>query len=90
MEAWPPTAHRLARPFRNKGENLQDLQQVAALGLLKAVERYEPARGACPSFAVPAITGEPRRHFRDHSWDVHVRAGCGSCATRFASPIRTC
>ncbi|MEW2387359.1 SigB/SigF/SigG family RNA polymerase sigma factor [Streptomyces venezuelae] len=72
VTAWLPMAHRIARRFRNKGENAQDLQQVAALGLLKAVERYNPTRGAFPSFAVPTITGELRRHFRDHSWDVHV------------------
>lgn len=72
VEAWLPMAHRLARRFRNKGENLDDLRQVAALGLLKAVERYDPDRGAFQSYAVPTITGELRRHFRDHSWDVHV------------------
>ncbi|MFC7307248.1 SigB/SigF/SigG family RNA polymerase sigma factor [Streptomyces monticola] len=72
VEAWLPMAHRLAGKFRNKGENLEDLRQVAAEGLLKAVTRYEPGRGAFESYAVPTITGELRRYFRDHSWDVHV------------------
>ncbi|MFE6891345.1 SigB/SigF/SigG family RNA polymerase sigma factor [Streptomyces sp. NPDC057694] len=72
VEAWLPMAHRLATRFRNKGENLEDLKQIAAVGLVKAVERYEPGRGAFESYAVPTITGELRRHFRDHTWDVHV------------------
>ncbi|MFF3645582.1 SigB/SigF/SigG family RNA polymerase sigma factor [Streptomyces sp. NPDC002564] len=70
--AWLPMAHRLARKFRDKGESLDDLRQVAALGLIKAVDRYDPARGVFAPYAVPTITGELRRHFRDHSWDVHV------------------
>ncbi|MET9494125.1 SigB/SigF/SigG family RNA polymerase sigma factor [Streptomyces sp. NPDC006552] len=72
VEAWLPMANRLARRFRNKGENIQDLEQVAAIGLVKAVERYEPGRGAFEPYAVPTITGELRRHFRDHTWDVRV------------------
>ncbi|MFI0241089.1 SigB/SigF/SigG family RNA polymerase sigma factor [Streptomyces sp. NPDC016845] len=72
VEAWLPMANRLARRFRNKGENIQDLQQVAAMGLVKAVERYDPGRGAFEAYAVPTITGELRRHFRDHTWDVRV------------------
>ncbi|WAL93152.1 SigB/SigF/SigG family RNA polymerase sigma factor [Streptomyces sp. Je 1-369] len=72
VEAWLPLARRLAGRFRHKGESMDDLKQVAALGLLKAVERYDPDRGAFPSYAVPMVTGELHRHFRDHSWDVHV------------------
>ncbi|MFI7005496.1 SigB/SigF/SigG family RNA polymerase sigma factor [Streptomyces sp. NPDC050145] len=72
VQAWLPMAHRIARRFRDKGESLEDLQQIAALGLLKAVNRYDPQVGAFESYAVPTITGELRRHFRDHMWDVHV------------------
>ncbi|WP_367047612.1 SigB/SigF/SigG family RNA polymerase sigma factor [Streptomyces sp. Je 1-332] len=72
VTAWLPMAHRLASRFRNKGENLEDLRQVAAMGLIKAVNRYEPERGAFESYAVPTITGELRRHFRDRMWDVRV------------------
>ncbi|NEB73670.1 SigB/SigF/SigG family RNA polymerase sigma factor [Streptomyces sp. SID14478] len=72
VEAWLPMAHRLALKYRNKGESTDDLKQVAALGLVKAVERYEPGRGAFESYAVPTVTGELRRHFRDHTWDVRV------------------
>jgi RNA polymerase sigma-70 factor (sigma-B/F/G subfamily) len=73
VRAWIPMSKRLARRFRNRGETLEDLEQVAALGLVKAVARYDPARGtAFESFAVPTIVGEVKRHFRDHMWDLHV------------------
>ena len=62
-----------AKRFANKGEPLDDLIQVALLGVLKAVERYDPDYGATfATFAVPTITGELRRHFRDTTWAVHV------------------
>jgi RNA polymerase sigma-B factor len=71
--AWLPMASRLARKYRNRGEEPEDLEQVAALGLTKAVERYDPARGyAFESYAVPVILGEIKRHFRDCTWDIHV------------------
>jgi len=70
---WLPMAHRLAGRYRNRGESLDDLRQVAALGLVKAVSRYDPARGtAFESYAVPTIDGEIKRHFRDCMWSVHV------------------
>ncbi|MFI8230604.1 RNA polymerase sigma factor SigF [Streptomyces sp. NPDC085900] len=73
VEAWLPMAERLAGRFRNRGENYEDLRQVAALGLVKAVDRYDPERGnAFESYAVPTITGEIKRHFRDHMWTLHV------------------
>ncbi|MEU0041422.1 MULTISPECIES: RNA polymerase sigma factor SigF [unclassified Streptomyces] len=73
VEAWLPMADRLAGRFRNRGENLEDLRQVAALGLVKAVDRYDPELGnAFESYAVPTVTGEIKRHFRDHMWTVHV------------------
>ncbi len=71
--AWLPMAERLAGRFRNRGESLEDLQQVAALGLVKAVDRYDPSRGnAFESYAVPTVVGEVKRHFRDHMWSLHV------------------
>ncbi|MYT74316.1 MULTISPECIES: RNA polymerase sigma factor SigF [unclassified Streptomyces] len=73
VEAWLPMADRLAGRFRNRGESLDDLRQVAALGLVKAVDRYDPERGnAFESYAVPTVTGEIKRHFRDHMWTLHV------------------
>ncbi|MGP3969917.1 SigB/SigF/SigG family RNA polymerase sigma factor [Streptomyces sp. 6N223] len=71
--AWMPMAGRLARQFRNRGESLEDLEQVARLGLVKAVKRYDPTKStAFESYAVPTIVGEVKRHFRDHLWGVHV------------------
>ncbi|MFH8350339.1 SigB/SigF/SigG family RNA polymerase sigma factor [Streptomyces sp. NPDC018045] len=71
--AWLPMAHRLAHRLRERGEHLDDLKQVAALGLVKAVDRFDPDRAdAFEQFAVPTITGELKRHFRDHTWHVHV------------------
>ncbi|KJK38816.1 RNA polymerase sigma factor [Streptomyces variegatus] len=73
VEAWLPMADRLAGRFRSRGESFEDLRQVAALGLVKAVDRYDPERGhAFESYAVPTITGEIKRHFRDHMWTLHV------------------
>lgn len=71
--AWAPLAMRLARRFRHRGESIEDLEQVAQLGLIKAVTRFDPSLGhAFPSFAVPTILGEVKRHFRDHLWGAHV------------------
>src|SRR6478735_11769988 len=66
-------AQACARRFANRGEPLDDLEQVAMLGLVKAVERFDPKFGVpFAGFAVPTITGELRRHFRDATWAVKV------------------
>jgi RNA polymerase sigma-B factor len=68
-----PVARHIARRYRDKGKPLDDLEQVATLGLINAVDRFDPGRGAdFLSFAVPTITGEVRRFFRDTGWSVHV------------------
>jgi RNA polymerase sigma-B factor len=73
IRSWLPMAERIAVRFKGRGESLEDLYQVAALGLVKAVEHYDPARGhAFEAYAVPTITGEIKRHFRDHMWTLHV------------------
>ena len=73
VTAWLPMAERIADRFRGRGEALEDLYQVAALGLVKAVDHYDPARGnAFEAYAVPTVTGEIKRHFRDHMWTLHV------------------
>ena len=68
-----PLARQLARRYQRGGEPLDDLIQVASLGLLKAIDRFEPDREtAFSSFAVPTILGELKRHFRDRGWSVRV------------------
>ncbi len=71
-----PLARQLARRYQHGGEPLDDLVQVASLGLLKAIDRFEPSREtAFSSFAVPTILGELKRFFRDSGWAVHVPRG---------------
>jgi RNA polymerase sigma-B factor len=67
-----PFAGRLARRYRGRGEPLEDLEQVARLGLLKAIDGYDPERGSFTAYAVITISGEIKRHFRDKTWGVHV------------------
>jgi RNA polymerase sigma-B factor len=73
VERFLPLARQLARRYQRGGEPLDDLVQVASLGLLKAIDRFEPDRPtAFSSFAVPTILGELKRHFRDRGWSVRV------------------
>jgi RNA polymerase sigma-B factor len=66
-------ARHLALRYSDSGEPLDDLFQVASLGLVNAVDRFDPSRGiAFTTFAVPTILGELKRHFRDRSWAIHV------------------
>jgi RNA polymerase sigma-B factor len=71
-----PLVRALARRYANRGEPLDDVIQVGMLGLIKAIDRYDPDRGTdLASFATPTILGEIRRHFRDHTWGMHVPRG---------------
>jgi RNA polymerase sigma-B factor len=73
VERFMPLARRLAARYRGDREPLEDLVQVASLGLVKALDRFDPGRGvAFSSYAVPTILGELKRHFRDRGWAVRV------------------
>ena len=63
-------ADSLARRFHHRGEEAEDLQQVARFGLVQAVQRYDPDHGSFLAFAIPTISGCLKRHFRDHGWLV--------------------
>jgi RNA polymerase sigma-B factor len=71
-----PLARRLAMRYARSGEPLEDLMQVACVGLLKAIDRFDPECGnEFSTFAVPTIAGELRRYFRDCSWSMHLPRG---------------
>jgi RNA polymerase sigma-B factor len=73
IEAHLPLARSLAARYHHSPQPLEDLEQVASLALVKAVDAFDPGRGArFASYAVPTILGELKRHMRDASWDVHV------------------
>ncbi|WP_416211044.1 RNA polymerase sigma factor SigF [Frankia sp. Cr2] len=68
-----PLVEYLARRFRNRGEPLDDLTQVATIGLIKSVDRFDPERGVeFSTYATPTIVGEIKRHFRDKGWAIRV------------------
>ncbi|WP_203707973.1 sigma-70 family RNA polymerase sigma factor, partial [Asanoa iriomotensis] len=73
IEAWLPLANHLAHRYGGRGEPTDDLLQTAAVGLIKAVDKFDPSRGVdFAGYAIPTIVGELKRHFRDRTWDIRV------------------
>jgi RNA polymerase sigma-B factor len=71
-----PLVRYLAHRYRSQGESLDDVTQVGTLGLLKAVDRFDPERGtAFSTFATPTIIGEIKRHYRDNTWSLRLPRG---------------
>jgi RNA polymerase sigma-B factor len=89
VERFMPLARKLARRYVGPYEPFEDLLQIASMGLLKAVDRFEPARGiAFTTFAVPTMLGELKRYLRDSGWSVHVPRGLKDLAMRVAQAER--
>ena len=88
IERHLPLARALAYRYRHARESMDDLVQVASVGLVKAADRWEPGRGfAFSTFATPTILGELRRHFRDHTWAVHVPRGAKELRIQINSAV---
>jgi RNA polymerase sigma-B factor len=89
VERFMPLARRLAGRYNRRPDSLDDLTQVAALALVKAVDRFDPTRGiAFSSYAVPTIVGEIKRHFRDHGWAVRPPRALAERALRVEGAVR--
>jgi len=85
-----PLARSLARRYAGKGEPLDDLEQVASLGLLKAIDRFDCSRDVrFTTFAVPTIAGELKRHFRDRGWMLRVPREVQELSARVARARET-
>jgi RNA polymerase sigma-B factor len=88
IERYLPMSDYLARRFSGRGEPSADLAQVAAIGLIKAVDRYDPTRGVeFSSYAIPTITGEIKRYFRDVGWTVRVPRRLQELGPQLASAV---
>lgn len=89
LDRYLPLARKLARRYLNTHEPLEDLVQVASVGLLGAIDRFDPERGVnFTSFAIPTILGELKRHFRNTAWAVHVPRGLQEMALRVDQAVR--
>jgi RNA polymerase sigma-B factor len=88
IEQMLPLVRSLARRYANRGEPLDDLEQVGCVGLIKAVDRFDLDRELrFSTFAVPTILGEIKRHFRDRAWSVHVSRGLQELSARVTREV---
>lgn len=88
ISAYSPLARRVAVRFQRRGEELDDLTQVALIGLIKAVDRFDADRGVhFVHYAVPTMLGELKRHFRDRGWTVRVNRGLQELHLRIAKAV---
>lgn len=88
IERMLPLVRSLARRYANRGEPLDDLEQVGCVGLIKAVDRFDLERELrFSTFAVPTILGEIKRHFRDRAWSVHVSRGLQELSAKVAREV---
>jgi RNA polymerase sigma-B factor len=88
IERMMPLVRSLARRYANRGEPLDDLEQVGCVGLIKAVDRFDLGRELrFSTFAVPTILGEIKRHFRDRAWSVRVSRGLQELSARVTREV---
>ncbi len=89
FERFLPMARRLAQRYRSAHEPFEDLTQVASVGLLGAIDRFDPHRGiSFASYAIPTILGELKKHFRNTGWAVHVSRGRQEMVLKIEQAVR--
>ena len=88
VERHLPLVRSLARRYAGRGESLEDIEQVGAIGLMKAIDRYELERGvALTTYATPNVVGEIKRHFRDKGWTIRIPRGLQELNAQMARTI---
>jgi RNA polymerase sigma-B factor len=88
VERHLPLVRALARRYAGRGEPLEDIEQVGAIGLLKAIDRYELEREvALTTYATPNVVGEIKRHFRDRGWTIRIPRGLQELNSRMSATI---
>ena len=88
VERHLPLVRALARRYAGRGEALEDIEQVGAIGLIKAIDRYDLSRGvALTTYATPNVVGEIKRHFRDKGWAIRIPRGLQELNAKMAKTI---
>jgi RNA polymerase sigma-B factor len=88
VERHLPLVRALARRYAGRGESLEDIEQVGAIGLIKAIDRYELSRDvALTTYATPNVVGEIKRHFRDKGWAIRIPRGLQELNGKMSSTI---